>query len=214
MFTRTEKLPGDFEGRYKSENLKDQIADEGMWGLIPAVTYSMSSPEGVKRLERNHILFSFIDEWFGDEPFAFEPNMRDDRFIFLPEEVGHQGMGVTVSYEIPGFLEVGHFWYPSEFTQKTIPIGGSQVYIPTFSMKPGAELAGMVRDVYLNRKGKSDENFCTFPFSPNLVVELSGFFMDRTSQSVNKIRNALKDADPATRRNGEGLVEFIQRMMK
>lgn len=28
------------------------------------------------------------------------------------------------------------------------------------------------------------------------------------------IRNALKASDPAIKRNGEGLAEFIQRMMK
>lgn len=72
--------------------------------MIPAVNYKMDSPDGIKRLEKNHILFAFIDEYFGEAPFAFEPNMQDDRFVFLPADVGHQGMGIAVSSEIPEFL--------------------------------------------------------------------------------------------------------------
>lgn len=32
---KTGRLPGDFESRYRSESLKEKIADIGMWGLIP-----------------------------------------------------------------------------------------------------------------------------------------------------------------------------------
>ena len=211
---RAGSLPGGFEERYKSESLKDQIADDGMWGFIPAVTYSIDSPKGIKRLKKNQLLFDFIDRYFGEDPFAFEPNMRDDRYVFLPDDVGHQGIGITVSEELPGFLEIGQFWYPSEFTEKAIPIGPAQVYIPVFSMKPGDEIAGMVRRVYMGEKTVSDRNYCTFPFTTDLVVTLSGNFMDRTDQSVKTIKNALKASDPAIKRNGEGLVEFIQRMVK
>ena len=56
MIKRTEKLPGDFENRYKSESLKDEIADIGMWGMIPAVTYKMDSSAGIKRLEKIYIM--------------------------------------------------------------------------------------------------------------------------------------------------------------
>lgn len=214
MKKRTEKLPGDFEGRYKSEKLKDLIADEGMWGLIPAVTYSMNSPGGIKRLEKNHPLFAFIDEFFGEDEFAFEPNMMDDRFVFLPADVGHQGMGVMVSNDFPGFLEAGHFWYPAEFTQKVIPIGPSQVYVPIFSTKPGKELSDIVRKVYMETTNANSSHYCTFPFSPDHVVTLSGDFMDNLEESVSTIRNALKDAEPSIKRNGEGLIGFMERQMK
>ncbi len=91
-----------------------------MWAFIPAVDYSINSPKGVKRLEKHHVLFEFIDNYLGEMPFAFEPNMQDNRYVLLPDDVGHQGIGVTVSSEVPGFLEVGHFWYPFEFTEKTL----------------------------------------------------------------------------------------------
>ena len=214
MTKRTEKLPGDFENRYKSENLKDQIADIGMWGMIPAVNYSMSSTRGINRLEKNHTLFEFIDKYFRDEPFAFEPNMQDDRFVFLPVEVGHQGIGVTVSNDMPGFLEVGHFWYPSEFTSKSISFGLGQVYVPIFITKPSDDLAGIIQKAFMAESNTSDSNYCTFPFSPYHVVTLSGNFGDKVSEAAQTIRNALKDADAATKRNGEGLIGFMERQMK
>ncbi len=211
---RKEKLPSDFESRYKNDYLKDQIADDGLWAFIPAVDYSMNSPKGIKRLEKHHVLFEFIDNYLGDMPFAFEPNMQDNRYVLLPDDVGHQGMGVTVSSEVPGFLEVGHFWYPSEFTEKTLPIGPDQVYVANFCMKPGPELANMVKDIYTRKNEADDGNFCTFPFSPDHVVTLSGYFMDHTNKSAEIIRNVLKDAEYSIKRNGEGLIEFMQRMMQ
>lgn len=174
----------------------------------------MDSSAGIKRLEKNHTLFDFIDNYFGDDLFAFEPNMQDDRFVFLPANVGHQGMGVTVSNDMPGFLEIGHFWYPSEFTTKNISIGPAQVYVPIFITKPSSDLAGIVRKAYMDKNEASDNNYCTFPFSPNYVVTLSGNFMDKINETAKIIRNALKDADAATKRNGEGLIGFMERQMK
>ena len=103
-FSSSKELPGDFEARYKSRDLKDQIADEGMWQLIPAVTGNLDSPYGLRRLEENQLLFSFIDDYFGDKPFAFEPDMRDGRYVFLPDNVSHQGIGISISRDLPGFL--------------------------------------------------------------------------------------------------------------
>ena len=84
-----EKLPDVYEAKYKSENLKTKIADLGMWSMIPSVTGSLNSAYGVRRLKENNPLFSFIDQYFQDVPFAFEPNMQDGRFVFLPEDVWH-----------------------------------------------------------------------------------------------------------------------------
>ena len=95
---RREPLPGPYEKKYKSEDLKFKIADIGMWSMIPAVKGDMDSPSGLNRLKENDILFSFIDEYFPNDPYAFEPNMQDGRFMFLPDEVRHQGMGVCASW--------------------------------------------------------------------------------------------------------------------
>ena len=205
------KLPGGYESKYKSESLKEKIADEGMWLLIPAVKDNMNSKGGIRRLEMNHQLFSFIDENLPDDPFAFEPNMSDGRFVFLPDDVSHQGMGICVSEDFPGFLEVGHFWYPCEFTEKTISIGPAQVYVPMFSMKPGTELVEMVRRVYMTEK---PIKHCTFPFEPDLVVTLEGDFLDRMNESIKLIRDALKGRSAQVKKNGEGLIHFMKHVME
>ena len=208
-----EKLPDIYEAKYKSENLKTKIADLGMWSMIPSVTGSLNSAYGVRRLKENNPLFSFIDQYFQDVPFAFEPNMQDGRFVFLPEDVWHQGMGICVSKELPGFLEIGHFWYPCEFTDRTTSVPVDQVYIPIFSCKPGPELADMVRNVYLKQEKRHPEHYCTFPFCINMTVTLRGHFLDRIEQSAKTIKAALKDQDPQIQRNGEGLIMFMQRIM-
>lgn len=39
------KLPGIYESQYKSELLKKNIADDGMWFLIPCISGGMDSKE-------------------------------------------------------------------------------------------------------------------------------------------------------------------------
>lgn len=58
------------------------------------------------------------------------------------------------------------------------------------------------------------QNYCTFPFAPDLTVRLTGNFLDRVSQAVRTIRDALKYSDWQTRRNGEGLIAFMQSIIK
>jgi hypothetical protein len=210
---KREKLPGGYENRYKSENLKALIADEGMWTFIPAVEGIMDSPKGIRRLKENDLLFSFIDHWFPDSPFAFEPNMQDGRFMLLPEDVGHQGIGICVSKDLPGFLETGNFWYPCEFTEKKIAFGPGQVYVPAFSQKPEEPLADMVRAVYMEQKKPKQHDYCTFLYAPDIVITLEGYFLDHLDQSEKKIRSALRNTDPQVQRNGEGLIHFMHWVM-
>ena len=210
--SQREKLPGVYEKKYKSDQLKSKIADDGMWCLIPAVTGNMNSSYGERRLKENDLLFSFIDEFFFDVPYAFEPNMQDGRFVFLPDDVDHQGIGICVSKELPGFLEIGHFWYPCEFTEKRISIGGAQVYIPMINAKPGPELADTIQKIYM-KNNTSQQRYCTFLFEPELVITLKGNFMDRLDQSVKMIRDSLINRSIQTKRNGEGLIIFMQNIM-
>ena len=51
------RLPDFYEIRYHSELLKEKIADDGMWSMIPAVRGSMHSSEGIRRLKENDLLF-------------------------------------------------------------------------------------------------------------------------------------------------------------
>ena len=150
------KLPGIYEKRYKSENLKRAIADDGMWYLIPCVSGGMDSPQGIQRIKENDLLFSFIDQYFPDAPFAFEPYMEDGRFVFLPDNVEHQGMGVRISKDAPGYLDICQFWYPAEFTQKQLMI--DQLCVPVFAVPPCKELADMIRDIYIPEKEPRQRN--------------------------------------------------------
>ena len=210
MNGKRELLPSIYEKKYKSEDLKEKIADLGMWSLIPAVTGKMNSRFGVQRLKENDPLFSFIDEFFSEYPYAFEPNMQDGRFVFLPDNVSHQGMGVCVSKMLPGFIEVGHFWYPPEFTSEDLP-GYDQVYVSMFSARPDKELLDMIKRVYLDNRDQHGK-YCTFPFLTDTVVTLEGDFLDNLDESVKTIRRALKNKSPQIQRNGEGLIMFMQRL--
>lgn len=144
-----EKLQSPFESKYKSESLKEKIADIMMWGAITAVRGSIQSKEGTHRLEDNDSLFTFIDDYFTLDDYAFEPNMRDGRYVFLPSDVRHQGIGVGASGQLPGFLEIGNFCYPAEFTDNYAANLGGQVYVSMFMMKPGKELADFLRKIYI-----------------------------------------------------------------
>ena len=207
------QLPSIYEEKYTSESLKAKIVDEGMWYLIPCVDCDINSPIGRKRIKENDLLFSFIDEYLSDLPFAFEPNMLDGRFVCLPDNVGHQGIGLCVSKEIPGFLEICHFWYPVEFTEKKLAGGLDQVYVSMLSMKSSQNLADVIRRIY-SEDGLGDDRYCTFTFgNPDRIVTLHGNFLDNLKDSVRTIRNALKGASAPEKRNAEGLIEFMQRIM-
>ena len=198
----------------KSNYLKSQIADEGMWVFIPSVSYPMDSKQGSQRIKENLPLFEFIDKNFPDGPFAFEPNMTDGRFVFLPSNVSHQGIGICVSLDSPGALEVGQFWYPCEYTQKTISFGPSQVYVPMFTVMSERldDLISMVQEVCMHEEKQG--HFCTFPFMPDLIVTLDGNFMDDLDGAIGKIRAALKGSDQRVQRNGEGLIGFMEHIMR
>ena len=74
------------------------------------------------------------------------------------------------------------------------------------------DIIGMVQEVYMNEDRNA--RYCTFPFLNDLIVRLDGNFMDDLGESTGKIRGALKNADPTVRRNGEGLIEFMERVMR
>ncbi len=210
--TGREILPAEFEKRYGSEKLKERIADYGMWCAIPSVTGSMNSAFGIRRLRENQLLFDFIDQYFPDIPYAFEPNMRDGRFVFLPDNVSHQGIGVLVSKVFPGSLDFCHFWYPCEYTDKK-KIASGQVCIPAFALKPGTECANLIRRLYTDEEA-SKNVCCTFAFNPDYVVKLRGHFLDDLDATETAVLTALKDADESVCGQGEKLVSFMRWIME
>ena len=203
-------LPSRYDKLYKSAYLKTQIADIAMWSMIPGVNPDINSVPGTRRMKENAPLFSFIDSYFPDGPFAFEPNMQDGRFVFLPRVVVHQGIGICASTDVPGFLDVGHFWYPEEFTEHNTAFHVDQVWVCMYKTNLFSDLADTVKRWYFN---DSEEKFCTFPFGPRHVVKLEGDFLDRLNKTIRTIRAELKDADPMEQRNGEGLIEFMKRVV-
>ena len=204
------KLPAKYDKLYHSEYLKERIADESLWALIPGVNPDINSTAGAKRMTANAPLFSFIDSYFPDGPFAFEPNMRDGRFVFLPAVVDHQGIGICASTEFPGLLDIGHFWYPWEYTEQDTVFSIDQVWVCMYRTNAFEELAEMVKSLYFN---PNKEKLCSFPFGPNNVVTLEGDFLDKINQSIRKIRAELKNADEMVQRNGEGLIDFMKMVM-
>ncbi|MBQ8161635.1 MAG: hypothetical protein IJ083_12945 [Clostridia bacterium] len=208
-----EKLPGGFEDKYRSEVLKLRIADAGMWAMIPAVRCSMNSKEGIRRIKENDVLFSFIDQYFQDVPFAFEPNMQDGRYVCIPSSVFHQGIGICASKTLPGFLEIGHFWYPSEYTENGM-LGIDQVYVAQYNTKPDLAFANKIRKLYTEDPGPKARKYCTFPFDPDTVLRFDGDFMEHVSKTSQTIRNALRGKSAQIQRNGEGLIVFMERIMR
>ena len=203
-------LPSRFDKLYKSTFLKGKIGDIGMWSLIPGVDPNIDSIAGSRRMKENAPLFSFIDKYFPDGNYAFEPNMQDGRFVFIPEHVHHQGIGISASTGMPGWLDVGHFWYPLEFTEGKTAFPIDQVWVCMYSTNLFEELAETVKKWYFN---DSEEKLCTFPFGSEHVVTLEGDFLDRMNTSIRAIRAGLKDADPQVQRNGEGLIHFMKKVV-
>lgn len=199
-----------FEDKYQSPILKEKIRDSGMWALIPAVSYSIDSPKGQQRLKKHDLLFSFLDRYFPGDTYDFEPNMRDDRYVCIPSNVSHQGIGITAS-SMTGMLEVGHFWYPGDYTGKLAPIGMDQVYVPMFSSLPNEALVKMVQRIYIDEE-RPTATYCTFPFAPDVIVTLDGNFMDSKNKAIQTIRSALAGQNAQIQRNGEALIHFMQQL--
>lgn len=93
-----------------------------------------------------------------------------------------------------------------------LPFGPQQVNITALSMRPDEELADMIRNVYPNEGNTS--LYCTFPYLPDLVITLNGYFLDDLNHSILTIRNGLKEADSKLQHSGEGLILFMQKIME
>ena len=189
-------LPPTWQKKFKSDYLKERIVDDGLWVFIPGVDPNMNSARGRRRLKQNEALFSFVDTYFPEGPFAIEPNMRDGRFVLIPEDYYHQGMGICASLMVPGALEVGHFWYPRDFCSDFMENDPDLVYVPVFTTVQFDELAETARSVYVpadyTKESEEARMRCVFPFLPGLTVTLDGPFMD----------DADKAARPSRRRSG------------
>lgn len=80
-------LPKSWQNKFKSEKLRDAVADIGMWFYV---TDPMSM-EGRARLKRNEAIFRLAESLSVD--YAFESNENDD-FELIPASVQHRGSDV------------------------------------------------------------------------------------------------------------------------
>lgn len=211
-----ERLPAKYEKKYKNQSLKNKIVDPMMWSMIPGVS-SISTRNGQKRLKENDALFSFIDRYLSDVDFAFEPVMSDGRFVCLPPDPAHQGFGVCVSKLMPEtHLEICHFWYPWEFTEKSFDIFIDQLYKPSFliaidnSQQINACLE-MIKRVFSNN---DDSRYCTFAFSPEKYITFQGNFLDDLKTSENKIRELIANQSQKIIEEGEITIGLMNQLMQ
>ena len=75
-------------------------------------------------------------------------------------------------------------------------------------------MADKIRPLYVEAPNERMDHYCTFPFDPDTVVRFDGYFLDHLNTTTQTIRNALKDRGPQLQRNGEGLILFMERLMK
>ena len=75
-------------------------------------------------------------------------------------------------------------------------------------MKPDERLAKTVRKAF--NPQVSEVQYCTFAFTPDLIVTLRGNFMNEMNKTARTIRDALKDADEKVQSNGEALIHFMK----
>lgn len=209
------KLPAAYEKKYHSEHLKDMIADPMMWQLIPGVPGEANSPAGKKRLKENDPLFSFVDTYFPDNEFGFEPIMTDGRFVFLPEETTHQGFGICASKTSSAMLEICHFWYPAEYSEKPLIANClNQLYAPGFLMAPGEPLRDLAQKYFYDTSYENEYvGGCVFPFGPGHAAVLEGYFLDNLPETEKIIREAVKDANPEFRKKAETQIMFMRKLM-
>ena len=132
-------LPPRYARKYNSAYLKAKIADVNMWSMIPGVEPDICGLDGARRMKQNELLFEFIDQYFPDAQYAFEPNMADGRFIMLPDNPSHQGM----PWGHPSVVEV-HYTDPDT--------GTVHVYYSRYLyVNVGDMLTGEEVPVYLDR---------------------------------------------------------------
>ena len=118
---------------------------------------------------------------------------------------------------LPGALEVGHFWYPRDFSTRVLKNDPDQLYADMFTTIHDDVVAEMARPIlapggYTVRP--HPKRRCDFPFFLNLTVTLEGPFMDDAGKAAKTITETLRGRDEQVRRNGEGLAMFMRRLAR
>lgn len=75
-------------------------------------------------------------------------------------------------------------------------------------MKPGEMLAKLVRKAFSPQV--SEVQYCTFAFTPDLIVTLRANFLNEMNKTARTIREALKESEEKVQNNGEALIHFMK----
>ena len=193
-------LPKAWQNKFKSEKLKDAVADIGMWYQAP----DPMSMEGRERLKRNEAVFRLAESLSVD--YAFEPNENGD-FELIPESVIHQGIGITVSSLLNG-LELDVYFFPCDYSEdekRNLPLRFIRVpVISTSDIELVKECAEKNFSMY---KG---EKIASIPFSFSRIAMLEGNFTDDFAKTKKICKDVVAGGEDYEIKNCKRFLEFIK----
>lgn len=193
-------LPKSWQNKFKSEKLKDAVADIGMWFQAP----DPMSVEGRARLKRNEAIFHLAESLSID--YAFEPNENGD-FELIPASVQHQGIGFSVSSMLEG-IELDVYFFPCDYSED------SKRKLPPYSVRiPVASTANVELVKECVEKYFSlykDKQIASIPFSFSRIAILEGKFIDNFAKTKKICKAAVSDGEEYEIKNCERFLDFIK----
>lgn len=193
-------LPKSWQNRFKSEKLRDAVADIGLWFQFP----DPMSKEGRERLKRNEAIFQLAESL--SVGYAFEPNENGD-FELIPESVRHQGIGFSVS-PLWEAIQLDVYFFPCDYSEdpkRNLP--PIYVRVPVESSN-NMEMIKEYADKYFSMyNGKLIANI---PFSFSRTVTLEGNFIDDFGKTRKICREAVDGGEEYERQNCKNFIEFIK----
>ncbi len=208
------KLLGEYEKKYQSEKLKELIGDPAFWRYNNPYK-PMEGAFGARRLMENDLLFTYLDRYLDDMEYAFLA-CADGRFVCVPEEPAHQGIGMSVNKDDPSRLEIGQLWYPGEFTTTDIISPLLQIYVPMYLLPiDRPDVTDKIREHFaLSPKVDSLERYCTFSFALDHCVLLEGKFLDNLPQTEKTIRKSLVSSEATIFDIASRAIAYMRKIMK
>ncbi|MGL5259740.1 MAG: hypothetical protein ACRC7V_06475 [Lachnospiraceae bacterium] len=193
-------LPKSWQNKFKSEKLKDAVADIGMWFQAP----DPMSAEGRARLKRNEAIFCLAESLSVD--YAFEPNENGD-FELIPESVSHQGIGFSVSSLLEG-IELDVYFFPCDYSEnpkRKLP--PYSIRVPVVSTA-NVELVKECAEKYFLLH--NEKQIASIPFSFSRIVTLEGCFIDNFSKTKKICKATVSDGEEYEIKNCERFLDFIK----
>lgn len=200
-----EHLPGMFETKYRSEYLKEKIADPLLWEMLSSeIGGSLNSAAGKRCLRKNDVLFTFIDKYLPDGSYSLAIGVPGI-FLCVPAIGRHQGIAFYVPPKSSDLMFC-HYWNPSDFSSNAKNNIGCGI-LNTFIAPADEMLGGFVRDVF-TEKADSPSYYCTFAFDMTHIMVFRDNFMDDISAVQKKVDEFLKYESDDLQRAGQYLINY------